>query len=324
MINDINCNIDSDVALFADDTRVIKPVKNPRDVEALQEDLEKLYQWQKHNNMDFNSNKFEVLRYGWNQELKESTDYLTPDADNFIERKECLRDLGIQMNENAKFSNHVEHVYCKVRQKCGWILRTFNLRNTFFMKFMWKSLVQGHIDYCSQLYFPNQSSDLQKLENLLRTFTKKIPEVAHLDYWSRLKQLKMLSQQRRSERYRIIYTWKVLEGMVPNCGIQAHFSERRGRECVIPALKGRLAVQTLRQQSFQVAGPKLFNSLPAHLRNMKKSSNFKEKLDIFLATLPDQPLIGDLTPNICSQITAKPSNSLVDVILQTKMNYGGG
>ena len=112
------------------------------------------------------------------------------------------------------------------------------------MKFMWKSLVQGHIDYCSQLYFPNQSSDLQKIENLLRTFTKKIPEVAHLDYWSRLKQLKMLSQQRRSERYRIIYTWKVLEGMVPNCGIQVHFSECRGRECVIPAPKGRLAVQT--------------------------------------------------------------------------------
>ena len=112
--------------------------------------------------------------------------------------------------------------------------------------------------------------------------------------------------------------------MVPNCGIQVHFSERRGRECVIPAPKGRLAVQTLRQQSFQVAGPKLFNCLPAYLRNMKKSSDFKEKLDLYLATLPDQPLIGDLVPNICSQTTAKPSNSLVDVILHTKRIYGGG
>ena len=124
------------------------------------------------------------------------------------------------MSDNGKFSSHVEAVCSKVSQKCGWILRTFNLRNTFFLKFMWKSLVQGVIDYCSQLYFPGESADLRRLENLFRTFSKKIPEVSHLDYWNRLKQLKMLSQQRRSERYKIIYTWKVLEGLVPSCGIQ--------------------------------------------------------------------------------------------------------
>ena len=50
----------------------------------------------------------------------------------------------------------------------------------------------------------------------------------------------------------------------------------------------------------------------------------KEQLDLFLAKLPDHPHIGDLTPNICNQITAKPSNSLVDVILQTRNIYGGG
>ena len=95
-------------------------------------------------------------------------------------------------------------------------MRTFNSRNTFLMKFMWNSLVQGHVDYCSQLYFPTQSPELQSLENLLKTYTKKIPEASHLNYWSRLKHLKMYSQQRRAERYKIIYTWKIIEGLVPN------------------------------------------------------------------------------------------------------------
>lgn len=131
----------------------------------------------KKKNIAFNSKKLELLRYGWNEEIKDSTDYLTPETEDIIERKECLRDLGIQMNDNGKFSSHIEHVCCKVRKKCGWILRTFNIRNTFFMKFMWKSLIQGHIDYCSQLYFPNQSPELQRLENLPKAFTKKIPEV---------------------------------------------------------------------------------------------------------------------------------------------------
>ena len=126
MINDINNRIDSNVSLFADDTRIIKPVMNPTDVEELQEDLEKLYQWQERNNMAFNSNKFEVLKYGWNQEIQDSTDYLTPNSENLIERKECVRDLGIQICDDAEFSSHIEHVSSKVRQKCGWILRTFN------------------------------------------------------------------------------------------------------------------------------------------------------------------------------------------------------
>lgn len=92
---------------------------------------------------------------------------------------------------------------------------------------------------CSQLYFPSQYKELELLEDLQKNYTKKIPEVQHMDYWSRLKHLKMYSQQRRTERYRSIYTWKVLEGIVPNCGIQHHEHIRRRRECSLPPLKGK-------------------------------------------------------------------------------------
>ena len=91
----------------------------------------------------------------------------------------------------------------------------------------------------------------------------------------------------------------------------------------IPQSKGKQAVNSLRENSFQVAGPRLFNCLPKSLREINKSSKleFKEQLNLFLATLPDHPNIGDITPNICSQVTAKPSNSLVDVILHKKLSW---
>ena len=41
----------------------------------------------------FNGKKFEMLRYGKNQDLKNSTNYLTPGAEDLIEVKETLRDL---------------------------------------------------------------------------------------------------------------------------------------------------------------------------------------------------------------------------------------
>ena len=147
-------------------------------------------------------------------------------------------------------------------------------------------------------------------------YTKKIPAVGHMNYWERLRSLRIYSQQRRLERYRIIYTWKILEGLVPNCGLILVENSRRGRLVEIPPLKGKPSVRKLREQSFQVDGPKLFNSLPKYLRDLTKVpvEELKEQLDKFLETIPDQPCIGGLTTAACDLFTAMPSNSVIDQI----------
>ena len=140
--------------------------------------------------------------------------------------------------------------------------------------------------------------------------------------------LKINSQQRRLERYRIIYTWKILEGYAPNCGITTSYaaSERCGRMCAVPKIKSqtRHSVKTLRYQSFQVHGPQLFNTLPKYIRNMTKCGvpDFKEALDNFLTKIPDQPKVGGLIPSTCDLFTLSPSNSLVDQVreFQSKRN----
>ena len=40
-----------------------------------------------------------------------------------------------------------------------------------------------------------------KIENLQKSYTKKIPQSKNMNYWERLSSLKMTSQQRRYERY---------------------------------------------------------------------------------------------------------------------------
>jgi ribonuclease P/MRP protein subunit RPP40 len=314
LINDIDEEITSKVSLFADDTRILRAVDTEADVEALQADLDRIYSWQEINNMEFNSKKFEVMRYGRNQTLKESTLYLTPNWEDIIEEKESLRDLGVIVSNDASFSNHVEHVCSKVKQKSGWILRTFRNRKSWFLKLMWKALVQPHVDYCSQLYFPHLSTQMQKIENLQQVYTKKIPEVSQLNYWERLKSLRIYSQERRMERYRILYAWKILEGISPNCGLVCINSDRRGREIKIPAIKGKGKIQTLREASFQVHGAKLFNSLPKSIRNLKKISveEFKSKLDHYLESIPDEPHLNGYVPTTCDQLSGSPSNSILD------------
>ena len=275
--------------------------------------------------MEFNSKKFEVMRYGRNQILKDSTVYMTPKYEDIIEEKETLRDLGVIMSNDASFSNHVDFVCSKVRQKSGWVLRTFRNRKSWFLKLMWKSLVQPHVDYCSQLYFPHLSSQMQKIENLQQVFTKKFPEVKNLNYWERLKHLKLYSQERRMERYRIIYAWKILEGISPNCGLESGESERRGREIKVPKVKANGRIQTLREASFQVHGAKLFNCLPKSIRNIKKVSvdQFKYKLDLFLQSIPDEPFLPGYISSACNQITGNPSNSIIDLVKSERLRRPG-
>ena len=57
----------------------------------------KLYDWAIQNNMDFNSLKFVVLRYGPNEELKNETIYFSDQMKAPIDSLECHKDLGVTM-----------------------------------------------------------------------------------------------------------------------------------------------------------------------------------------------------------------------------------
>ena len=136
------------------------------------------------------------------------------------------------------------------------------------------------------------------IEAIQKSFTRKITSNGKQDYWDRLKSLRIYSLERRRERYRIIYVWKILENIVPNLTteqnqIKSNVSLRFGRQCVVPPLSRSSSsrVRTLREESFSVHGAKLFNGLPQHIRDMTgvELPEFKKKLDEFLLTVPDEP-----------------------------------
>ena len=310
-ISDISEGLIVEPLVYIDDTKATKRIEKEEDVEELQEDITKLYNWGKSNNMEFNQKKFVVLRYGKDADIKENTTYFSGDTDEIIEEKESTKDLGVIMQNDANFSEHIERVCSKVRHKSGWMFRTFYCRQGWFLRHMWNSLIQPHIDYCSQLWAPSGGEELQKIEKLLKDYTSRIPEVSTMTYWERLKKLKMNSQQRRFERYKIIYVWKTLENLVPDANLLVAKDEtsRVGRKCKIPALK--LRERKKREQSFQVAGPMLFNCLPKEIRNMTGCgvNEFKENLDKLLQTIPDEPKIGGAMP-----LNYEKSNSIIHQI----------
>ena len=305
LIGDIDRNIKSAVvSSFADDTRAAYATRSVLEVNTLQKDLNSIYQWADENNMQFNDKKFECLRYGINKVLKESTQYIA-NSGNTIENAEHVRDLGVYMSSDGTFNKHVSETVIRAKSMCGWILRTFRTRDMEPMLQLWKSLVRSNIDYCCQLWNPNKVGAIQDIEQTQRSFIRKINGMQQLSYWEQLAALSLYSLERRRERHIIMCVWRILEGLAPNFnypdagGIQPVLSERRGRSCVVPLVSqyAPASAKNIRYSSFGVIGPKLFNIMPKEIRNLFDCSldKFKHKLDSFLQTVPDEPLVPGYT-----------------------------
>ena len=220
------------------------------------------------------------------------------------------------MSADGSFQQHISQMCQSARNMCGWILRTFRSRNAELMLTLWKSLVLPILDYCSQLWSPIKTGLIQEIENIQKSFTRKIYCEKRCDYWERLDTLGLYSLQRRRERYRIIYVWKILENLVPNVGsdkIQSRSSLRHGRMCVVslPLKNAPAEVKRLVEASFTVHAGNLFNALPKSIRNLTNVdlSTFKKKLDEYLSLIADEPQ----SPGYTDRRRAA-SNSLIHMI----------
>ncbi len=176
MINDICKGIQSQIYSFADDTRLLRSIKSSTDSHILQNDLNLIYDFAIKNNLKFNVEKFELIKFGRNAMLKNETSYHNPSNQNIIATS-TVKDLGITFNDNLSFTNHINKIVSKCRQLTGLILRTFKTRNTDIMIMLYKSLIRPNIEYCCQLWYPHKNEDLQKLESIQRTFTFCMPEL---------------------------------------------------------------------------------------------------------------------------------------------------
>ena len=296
---------------FADDTRVQRGIASVEDCSDLQADLQLIYDWATNVNMKFNSDKFECVRYWSNQANAPAFQYISPD-NKPIEVKSNLRDLGVQLSSSLNFSIHIGNTITAASRLVGWGLRTFRGRTRKVMLTLLKSIVQPKMDYCSQLWSPSDQASINKLEAVQYNLISKIKDsmLSGLDYWEKLQILRLYSQERRRERYMVIFLWKISQGMVS--GYDVTFTSgggRRGRS-IVPNPVVRSApsmVRNAREHSLGVKGAKLFNLLPETLRSMNTDhvDYFKNNLDIFLSSVPDQPTMTGLG-------RAAESNSLLD------------
>ena len=228
LIGDIDENVASSFcSSFADDTRVGRPVNSASDSDLLQKDLDSIYEWAERDNMSFNEDKFETIHYSASKKSESNSTYYTSSGQT-IQSKKQVKDLGVLIDDDGLFRGQIRNVISKAKRLSSWILRTFETRAVRPMITLWRTLVLPVLDYCCQIWSPWLKGLINDLESVQRSFTRRIHGLGHMDYWQRLKHLRLYSLERRRERYMIIYAWKIIENLVPG-QLKVYTSGRRGR-----------------------------------------------------------------------------------------------
>ena len=84
-----------------------------------------MYSWAAHNYLKWNDLKFQMLRIGRNQELKENTLILNRDQNKIVESEDVIKDLGIKVDNELNYHQKLSAAINKTEQKVSWGLKTF-------------------------------------------------------------------------------------------------------------------------------------------------------------------------------------------------------
>jgi hypothetical protein len=268
-------------AIFADDTKVYRQIKDNRDQQELQEDINKIAVWGSTWGLTFNAKKTVHITIASRQTL--ITNYKM--EGNNIEKCTSTNDLGIEVSDNLKWTGHIDKIVKKASQRLGLIIRTLGYDAPLqAKKTAYVSLVRSILETGSQIWSPTDKENILSLEKIQRKATNYIlnnpyiTQPGYKNYHERLLEIGLLPLTYRREIADISFLCKHLYSQT--LALHEHMEE------VIRATGARTRLQTQpctykvpRRNSIQgnqlysTRVARLWNTLPDTLRECLKHQN---------------------------------------------------
>ena len=283
-INDLPSSTTEKVKVFADDTKNYKEIRAEDDAKKLQDSLDMLVEWSEKWLLRFNSSKCKVLHVGKNNpEYK----YFIKDGDDRrpLETTENEKDLGVIVDKNLTFENHINETLKKCRNLCGLIMGMITFKTKEIMIPLYKALVRPIIEYANSVWCPYKMKHIKAIERIQRNFTKRVFGIQKLNYNDRLKYLKLPSLEYRRVRGDMIEAYKIINNLYDPLTTSSLLTPQ-SKNSITRSHGYKLFKERANKKSYSCFFThritNLWNSLPEDVVNAKTLNRFKNNIDKYL------------------------------------------
>ena len=152
------------VRLFADDTLIYRVIHGVEDQLALQQDLASLEQWASTWGMVFNASKCHIMHIS--RPSSHSYQYMYQFRGIVLSSVISEKYLGVYLNHDLKWSNHIDQLAAKAARKLGFVRRNLRGLPVDCKKLAYITLVRSSMEYASAIWDPYTKADLNKLEKI--------------------------------------------------------------------------------------------------------------------------------------------------------------
>ena len=268
--------IKSSVMIYADDTKVYRPISSLQDTEQLQQDLNSILSWSEKWQLPFNKSKCKIMHIGSRNPLAEYSM-----ANHKLERTTQEKDLGIMVDDSLLFHAHADMIVARAYQTLAVINRTFLNLDEVILPLIYKALVRPILEYANTVWGPIFIGDMWKVEKVQKRATRMIPAIRYLPYEDRLKRLKLPTLRYRRDRGDMITVYNMFNGSIrmdwtnfytpaPDDAVTRGHSKK---------LRKPVANTAHRQRFFSHRIIDLWNGLPEDVISSKTTNDFKQRLD---------------------------------------------
>ena len=248
----------------------------------MQGDCQKLYNWSEEWLMKLNVNKCKVLTIARTKNVLVNKYGFETVSDGFLEleRVNSMKDLGITVDMQLSYRDHIHDKINKAYQMTAIIYRNFKDIDINSFKIIYKSFVRSHLEYGCSVWSPYKKNLIDAIEKVQKKATRMVHGLNRMSYKERLIYLKLPTLKFRRMRGDMIEVFKILTNryereITPDL-VKSEFVITRGNCLKLQMERSRY---DLRKFSFTSRIVSIWNSLPDEIVTATSTNIFKNRLD---------------------------------------------
>ena len=249
-------------------------------IKILESESEVVIDWFKINKMVVNPDKFQAIIL--DKRKRDHTDeHITVDNQQ-IKVVSSVKLLGLQLDDKLNFNLHISNICKSAANQLNALIRLKKFMNFEEKKILINSYFMANFNYCPLVWMLSNASSLKKIENLQKRALRFLCNDYEISYEELLSKSSTSSMNVKRLRALCVELYKTINKLNPDFMrdlFKLRFTNRPVRE----KYKMNMIIPEFNQVSYgkkslRTFGPKLWNSLPYHIKSSENLESFKRTI----------------------------------------------